>query len=313
MSTGDRVYGPGQKFILPHGGVPECTEQQLHEVGYIRPDPVYPSHPINPNLGQRTYQGPAPVYTSNITIRCLEPPPLPPGKLTIIEKRPRAPSPPSPKHVHGPLPERSRTPPPLILRQRPPSPPHSTDAICCVRLPPPPPPPRQRINHIYGPCPPKPPNIIVERWLPYKRSPPRDYVVIRAPPYNPIPVQNLIIKHTYPAARIEHEIRKYPQPIRTNPEYYIQQHGHTLLGEQALQETLFSVLSQQRAGQHILQRLQAIFRVPCDQNHERIDSYKFIGSWGTENIPTTTEIHSIGIGSMTSHPDNFSPTAALCY
>lgn len=47
-------------------------------------------------------------------------------------------------------------------------------------LPPSAPPPAQVVVERFGACPPKPSNVIVERWLPYKQPGPRRVLVERA-------------------------------------------------------------------------------------------------------------------------------------
>jgi hypothetical protein len=119
-----------------------------------------------------------------------------------------------------------------------------------VYLDPPPPPPRQVIKHI---CqrPPKPRDIIIERWLPYKFLPPRRFFVERAtPPVTPS-LHNVNIIHEPQAVNIEHQIEVLPS-IQTDPEAYRQQHGNTLLREQELNNRLFATLRAQRADEDIV-------------------------------------------------------------
>lgn len=48
-------------------------------------------------------------------------------------------------------------------------------------LPPPPRPPRRMIVERFGSCPPKPPDVVIERWLPYRRTDRRKVFFERAP------------------------------------------------------------------------------------------------------------------------------------
>lgn len=264
---------PLQPVNNPCMGLPECTDEQLRAAGYIRPQPVYPPNPRDPNPETRNEVEPAPVYKSNISIRCLEPPCLPPGQLTVVEVRPPAPPDLPPKVEHTRPPQPSIKPPPLILRERPPpAPPASPDEKCYVYLPRPPP-AQQIIRHIWDPCPPKPRDIIIERWLPYKRSHLRKALIEPAPPYNPKTVRDIVIHHVCPEPHIDHQIHKSTNPIPTDPARYVQEHGNELLDNQQLQQILLNELSTQRASDEILQCLQAIFRVPCDGNHEQSGFY----------------------------------------
>ncbi|CAF3912880.1 unnamed protein product [Rotaria sordida] len=309
----------GMNPCLPHLStiplpcVSQCTEEQFREVGYRPPPTVYPLYPIDHNPERRIHIGPVPVYKPNIIIRCLEPPPIEPDTRTIVEVRPPTPPAPPPIVTHGPWPGPPPTLPPLILRQRPPPRPAPTNDIHYLRLPTPPAPPAQRIHHIYRPCPPKPRDIIIERWRHHKRSFPRKVDVVPAPPHNPIPVRDVIIEHVHPEPLIEHQIRKYPQPIPTNPETYEQPHDGTLLDDKKLQEILFSILSRQHVSPHILQRLQAIFRVPCDQNNEPIGFDGFMPRPNIDNMIPPTETHFPFINPMSSFSDELLPTAPLPY
>ncbi|CAF3940479.1 unnamed protein product [Rotaria sp. Silwood1] len=77
MSPGGGDYWPNQPFLHLNGDLTRCTEAQLREAGYTPPpNPIYPRHPVPI---ERTVEEPALDQTAHIYIRCLQPPPLPPG------------------------------------------------------------------------------------------------------------------------------------------------------------------------------------------------------------------------------------------
>ncbi len=107
-------------------------------------------------------------------------------------------------------------------------------------------PPRTVVTHICK-IPPKPRDIIIERWLPYKLVPPRSPNVIlkRAIPPREPELHNINIIYES-QVNIKHQIHEHG-PIRTDPETYIQQFGDQLLSEKDLYDQLFAELEKQRA------------------------------------------------------------------
>ncbi len=128
-----------------------------------------------------------------------------------------------------------------------------------VQLPPPPRPPPQRIHHIYYPPPAKPPNIIIERWLPYKRQLPDPHAkkIIHPPPYNPRPLRNVIIQHIHPKPIINHQIQK-DSPQLQDPEIYQRKYGSDLIHKENLLRKVSDVLSQQHVSEDIVSSLTLI-------------------------------------------------------
>ncbi len=126
-------------------------------------------------------------------------------------------------------------------------------------MPSPPAPPAQRIRHIHNPPPAKPRDIIIERWLPYKRQPldPHAKKIIHPPPYNPQPLRNVIIQHIHPRPLINRQIQK-DNPRREDPEIYKRQYGSTLIHRENLLPTVLNVLFQQHVSEDIVSSLTLI-------------------------------------------------------
>jgi hypothetical protein len=170
-------------------------------------------------------------YRQNVSVRFLQPPPVPPpGPLIIKEVRPVQPPAPPPLVVRQrapPLP----TPPPLLLRERPPQPPTPIPSQTVIkRLPPIPVPPRSVIVERFPAIPPRPRDIIIERWLPYSKEPQRRKVITyRAPTPRPYPQpRNTIVLYEPVQANVVRQVHKVGiQP--QNPQEYAFRHGHSLL------------------------------------------------------------------------------------
>jgi hypothetical protein len=105
-------------------------------------------------------------------------------------------------------------------------------------------PPRRVITHICK-VPPKPRDIIIERWLPYKIVPPKKFFVKRALPPPEPELHNINIIYE-PQVNIKHQINKHG-PIPTDPVTYVQQFGDQLLSEGDLKAQLSAELEEQRA------------------------------------------------------------------
>ncbi|KAL7678422.1 hypothetical protein ACOME3_004647 [Neoechinorhynchus agilis] len=117
---------------------------------------------------RRRYPGKIEPYRQVISIRYLQPPPIPPpGPIIIREIRPpRQPTPP-PIHIRQ-IPRPPATPPPIILRERPPVRPRQVPThIVYKQLPASPPPTRKIIVERLSPLPPKPQHVYIDRWIPY--------------------------------------------------------------------------------------------------------------------------------------------------
>lgn len=113
----------------------------------------------------------------------------------------------------------------------------------------PPAPPRQVIKHICE-YPRKPRDIIIEKWLPYKRSHPRKIIRVPPPPFEPTPRKNLtIIYEAVPSRNIYEVICQHHIIKVDNVEDYRQKHGDTLLSRKNLEETVAEELEKEHASQ----------------------------------------------------------------
>ncbi|UJR31636.1 hypothetical protein I4U23_019118 [Adineta vaga] len=184
----------------------------------------------NPEIIRRTStQGPI-TYQQKISIRFLQPPPVPPpGPLIIKEIRPPQPPPPPPLVV------RQRAPPlpslpPLILRERPPIAPPSVGSQTVIRhLNAMPAPPRSVIVERLPPPPPKPRDIIIERWIPYGSQAKRRTIVQRASAAIQYPQpRNIIVVYDDIQTRVVRQFERLGV-TQEDPQAYVARYGATLL------------------------------------------------------------------------------------
>ncbi|CAF3225581.1 unnamed protein product [Rotaria socialis] len=178
-----------------------------------------------------TTEAPA-TYKQRVSLRCLQPPPLPPPEPNIIiEKRPEQPPPPPSLVIHEH--EQPRCPPPpIIFRERPPPRPAPVPGKTTIRpLPPVPVPPRSLVVERF-PAPEMPPDIILERWTPYGPPPERRTIVKPAPPpmKYPRPTHTVVIHDEPPV----HVVRKFEYLGVTQecPDAYVRRYGSSLLDSQ---------------------------------------------------------------------------------
>ncbi|CAF1205013.1 unnamed protein product [Adineta ricciae] len=192
--------------------------------------------PNGPQIIRRpAAQGPL-TYRQNVSVRFLQPPPVPsPGPLIIKEVRPPQPPPPPPLVIRQHAPPCPQ-PPPLVLRERPPQVPTPIPTQTVIRkLPPTSPPPRSIIVERYPPVPARPRDIVIERWLPYsKETQKRKVITYRAPPPPSYPQpRNTIIVYEPVQVNVIRQIHRLGvQP--QNPQEYVAQYGHNLLDSASL-------------------------------------------------------------------------------
>ncbi|UJR35351.1 hypothetical protein I4U23_028109 [Adineta vaga] len=192
--------------------------------------------PNGPEIIRRpAVQGPV-TYKQNVSVRFLQPPPVPPpGPLIIKEVRPPQPPAPPPLIIRQrapPLP----TPPPLIFRERPPKVPSPVPTQTVIKkLPSTPVPPRSIIVERFPPIPPRPRDIIIERWLPYPKEPQKRKIIThRAPPPPTYPQpRNTIIVHEPIQVNVVRQIHRLDVQVQ-NPQDYIARYGHSLLDSTSL-------------------------------------------------------------------------------
>lgn len=159
----DNIRGGERVTAGPYSGI----YLNKHEVDKWRgPIPIdqYPIHnDPNPEVIKKRMD--KLVYTQELGVRYLNPPPAPkPGDL-IIRERPTS-LPPAPPLVLRQEGDRPHSPPPIIIREAPPRPPaRIPEQIIEVEAPAGPPPPRRVVLERFNNLPPKPQDIIVEKWL----------------------------------------------------------------------------------------------------------------------------------------------------
>ncbi|CAF3619357.1 unnamed protein product [Rotaria sordida] len=201
----------------------EETNEYLERSGHnIYKDP-------NPQIIRRATTETPITCEQRVTVRYLQPPPVPELPLIIKEVRPAQPPPPRPLIIrqHASL---VSTPPPLILRERPPTPPKYTVGETVTRyLPEIPVPPRSVVIERLPPLREKPRDIIIERWLPYRSLSQRRTIVERAPPAIIYPEpRNTTIIYDAAESRI---VRKFEKlgVVQENPADYIARYGTSLV------------------------------------------------------------------------------------
>ncbi|KAI3384150.1 hypothetical protein SNEBB_006129 [Seison nebaliae] len=138
----------------------------------------------NPKIIKKICKQPI-IYKQKIGIRYLQPSTPPPPGPIIIREVIDAPTKEIPPIIIQQIPEKQRTPSPLILREMPPPPPVQVKPTVITKVISGPPQPQYRkvIIERLPPLPPKPPSIIIERWLPYPKQK-RQVIYQKAPPLN---------------------------------------------------------------------------------------------------------------------------------
>ena len=165
-------------------------------------------------------------YKQEVAVKYLNPPPAPkPGDLVIRERQGQVP--PAPPVVIRQEGCKAATPPPLVYREAPPRRPTAIPPqVVEVEGDPVAPPARRVVVEKLSNLPPKPQNILIEKWLPYK--PQKRRVVYErscaAPPANP---RNLLIEWEAPEVEVEQVCRDLGV-VDADPEEYRRQYGSEL-------------------------------------------------------------------------------------
>jgi hypothetical protein len=283
------IYSNGSESLL------RCTPEQLQRFGYRRPQSNYPiesrdsqGNLLDPNPIREKKKAPQQTYTGNVTIRCLEPPILEGAEtLTVEEKRPPQPPP----------------PPPLVIRERH-KPPRLADITfyeeplpvprilprhekCYFMLDAPPAPARRVIRQICE-YPAEPPNIIIEKWLPYKRSRPQKLIVKPAPPFKPIKQKNcIIIYEAVPSRNIYEVICDNHIEKTTDPEDYKQRYAGQLVPRVELERRVREKLEELRVSQETINKVNHYLRNWCVVGSNPCDS--IMPRLPISNFQTSTE------------------------
>lgn len=182
------------------------------------------NHDPNPEVIKKKSSQPI-EYNQDITIKWLRPPTVQSGDI-IIKQQPDTILPAAP---------------PMVIRQNAPEP-HAPETKIFRELPPTPPPtapttvipvpgkiiepPRKLIVEKMAPLPPKPENVIIEKWLPYNEAP-RRVVYEAAPSVTPEPVKNLIVEWQPTEANIKKRINHVFE--NADPKEYVTKYGASLL------------------------------------------------------------------------------------
>lgn len=214
----------------PSSPAPVAASTVFSNAGELYQDPNPPQVIRRPPA-----QGPV-TYQQKVSVRYLQPPPLPPpGPLIIKEVRPPQPPAPVPLVIRQrapPLP----IPPPLVLRERPPvGPPPVPSQTVIKKLPAVPVPPRSVIVERFPALPPRPRDVVIERWLPYSKEPQkRKVVTYRAPPPRPYPApRNTVVIYEPVQANVVRVVQRLGvQP--QNPQEYVLRYGGSLLDSASL-------------------------------------------------------------------------------
>lgn len=208
------------------------------------PDQLAPSIPLDQ---YRLNEDPCPeiirkkpsdrvTYTQNIAVRYLKPPaPAPAGDIVIQQLPDRQVAPAPPLHVRQQQPSRPN-PAPLVVREAPPPPPpqvpgqfHQIPGKVI------PPPARKVITEYLPPCPPKPQQVIIERWLPYE-APQQKVVYQPAKPPCLIPdPKNVNIIWSEPDVNVC-QVFVNLGVHNTDPNEYVCKYGSSLIQPECLPE-----------------------------------------------------------------------------
>jgi hypothetical protein len=214
-----------------HSSGPEETNRYLQGL----PRDVYLD--LNPRINHLTAPESTVTIEQDISVRCLQPPPLEPPGAHVIHQVYEDPRPSSPIHIIE-RPPPALMPPTLILREQPPErPPPIPPSEETVVIPHPVQNPPRSIVIDRFQAPARPRDIMIERWLPYGLPPPREIIckppVVPAKPHprptitlniHPIPPVNIVQKVKYLGVTPTNpdEYRSIPEPPLFNPKKFIE-------------------------------------------------------------------------------------------
>lgn len=190
-------------------------------------------------------------YTQNVAVRYLKPPaPAPAGDIIIQQLPDRQVAPAPPLHVRQQQPSQPN-PAPLVIREAPPPPPpaipgqyHQIPGKII------PPPARKVITEYLPPCPAKPQQIIIDRWLPYEAPQQRVIYQPAKPPCLIPDPKNVTIIWSEPDVDVT-QVFVNLGVHNANPTEYIAKHGASLVQADALPQL---ALQWAARGGHLLAR-----------------------------------------------------------
>ncbi|RMZ95824.1 hypothetical protein BpHYR1_017282 [Brachionus plicatilis] len=168
-------------------------------------------------------------YKQDVAIRFLEPPQPPKHGEIVVKQLPNRQIAPAPPLVVRQAPPKPTTPAPLVLREAPPPPPpRIPDQTVLVPGKVLPPPSRKVVVERLPPIPPKPQQIFLEKWLPFKQQN-RRVVFHRAEPDCLLPnPRNLVIQWEAPDVEVTREYKNLGSHL-ADPEEYVRRYGSELL------------------------------------------------------------------------------------
>jgi len=209
-----------------HRGVWANKEEVLNWKGPVPISQYRINHDSNPEVVRKTLNQPV-EYNQDISVRYLRPP-TPVGGDIVIRQHNRqipVPAPPAILRVPG---ERPVTPPPVILREAPPEYGHYDQKEIVVSgkevnyLP-----DRKLVIEKLPSLPPKPPQIIIEKWLPPTKLKRRVVLDSSSQRAYALPSRNLIVQWETPSPTIKRGI-KYLGVESADPHQYRMRYGSSL-------------------------------------------------------------------------------------
>lgn len=197
------------------------------EAKFSGPVPVH-AYPINQDPNPDVIRKPScPVkYKQQVATRYLKPPtPMPHGDLVIRELPKFLPN--APPVVLRQTGKRTCTPPPVVFREAPPAPPvRLPSEVIEVDAKPGPAPQRRVVIEKLPDEPCRPPNILIEKWLPWPERT-RRVVYQRSCVPAPPPPKNLIVEWQKPDVQVE-QVCVSLGVCTTDPNEYTRKYGSTL-------------------------------------------------------------------------------------
>jgi len=168
-------------------------------------------------------------YVQDVAIRFLEPPQPPKHGDIVVKHLPNRQIAPAPPLVVRQAPPKPATPAPLVLREAPPQPPARVpDQLVLVPGKVLAPPARKVVVERLPAIPPKPQQVFLEKWLPFKQQK-RRVVYQRPEPDCVLPnPRNLVIQWEAPEVEVTRDYKNLGSQL-ADPQEYVRRHGSELL------------------------------------------------------------------------------------
>ncbi|RNA43575.1 hypothetical protein BpHYR1_019798 [Brachionus plicatilis] len=167
-------------------------------------------------------------YKQDVAIRFLEPPQPPKHGDIVVRQLPNRQIAPAPPLIVRQAPSKPADPAPLLLREAPPPlPPRIPETTVLVPGKVLPPPARKVVVERLPPIPPKPQQIFVEKWLPFKQQKRRVvFEPAEADCVLPNP-RNLVIQWEAPEVEVRREYKNLGSQL-ADPQEYVRRYGSEL-------------------------------------------------------------------------------------